>query len=65
MQQDSKEKTAFANHQGLYQFRVMIFGLTNAPSVFQRLMQKVLMGPNPPKGPEFVAVYIDDIIIYF
>ena len=58
------EKTAFATPQGLFEFiRVMPFGLTNAPSVFQRLMQKVLMGLNPESGPDFVSVYIDDILV--
>ena len=39
----------------------MPFGLTNAPLVFQRVMQRVLMGLNPEEGPDFVLVYIDDV----
>ena len=42
----------------------MPFGLTNAPAVFQRLMQRVLMGLNPPEGPDMVTVYIDDILVF-
>ena len=42
----------------------MPFGLTNAPAVFQRLVQEVLSDLNPEDGPEFVSVYIDDIIIF-
>ena len=42
----------------------MPFGLTNAPAVFQRLMQRVLDGLNPGDGPEFVEVYIDDILVF-
>ncbi len=42
----------------------MPFGLTNAPSVFQQLMQRVLMGLNPEVAPDFVAVYIDDVLIF-
>ena len=60
----SREKTAFVTPQGLYEFLVMPFVLTNAPSVFQRLMQRLVTGLNPPAGPDFVAVYIDDILVF-
>ena len=49
--------------QGLYEFKVMRFGLTNALSGFQRLMQQVLQGLNPEGGPDFVSVYIDDVLV--
>lgn len=61
---DSQEKTAFITPQGLYEFRVMPFGFTNAPAVFQRLIQRVLMGLNPEDGPDYVAVYIDDVLVF-
>ena len=64
MDDDSKEKTAFSTHQGLYEFNVMPFGLKNAPAVFQRLMQKVLMDLNPEEGPPFVSVYLDDLLVF-
>ena len=64
MHPSCQEKTAFTTPQGLYEFKVMPFGLTNAPAVFQRLMQQVLMGLNPPNGPDFVTVYIDDILVF-
>ena len=60
---DSIEKTAFVAPSGLFEFRVMPFGLTNAPAIFQRLMQRVLSGLNPADGPDFVSVYIDDILV--
>ena len=62
MEKCSQEKTAFITHQGLYEFNVMPFGVINAPAVFQRLMQRVLM--NLKASEEFVSVYLDDIIIF-
>ena len=59
---NSREKTAFVTPNGLFEFRVLSFGLCNSPAVFQRLMQRVLMGLNPPEAPGFVSVYIDDDI---
>ena len=64
MSTTSCEKRAFVTPQGLYEFCVMPFSLTNAPAVFQRLMQQLVRGLNPAAGPDFVAVYIDDILVF-
>ena len=59
LEEDSKEKTAFACHRGLFQFNVMPFGLSNAPAVFQELMNIVLQGCE-----EFAMAYLDDVLIF-
>ena len=64
MEPQSRVKTAFTTPHGLYEFLVMPFGLTNAPAVFQRLIQKVISGLNPADGGDFVAAYLDDILVF-
>ena len=59
MDPDSKSKTAFTCHMGLYQYRRMPFGLINAPATFQRLMNQLFSG----NIWNFVFVYLDDLLI--
>ena len=56
----SRKYTAFLTAYGLYQFKVMPFGLVNALATFQRLMNDVLRDYLR----KFCLVYLDDIIIY-
>ena len=60
LSQDARAKTAFATHSGLFQFRVMPFGLCNAPATFERLMDRVLQGLRWSR----CLVYLDDIISF-
>ena len=59
LDQADREKAAFVCHTGLFQFRVMPFGLANAPGVFQQLMSIVLGGLEG-----FSMAYIDDILVF-
>jgi hypothetical protein len=52
-------KTAFSTRYGMYEYLVMSFGLTNAPSHFMYLMNSVFMD----ELDKFVMVFIDDILV--
>ncbi len=60
VQEEDRPKTAFNSRRGLYEFRVMPFGLCNAPATFERLMETVLAGLHW----QICLIYLDDIIIH-
>ncbi|GKA24626.1 putative reverse transcriptase domain-containing protein [Tanacetum coccineum] len=53
-------KTAFKTRYGHYEFQVIPFGLTNAPTVFMDLMNQVCKSYLD----KFMIVFINDIVIY-
>jgi hypothetical protein len=60
LEPSAKEKTAFSAGKGLWQFKVMPFGLCNAPATFERLIEAVMAG----LPWETCLVYLDDIIVH-
>ncbi|KAK2917592.1 hypothetical protein Q8A73_004338 [Channa argus] len=57
---EARSKTAFTIGQGLWQFKVMPFGLCNAPATFERLMERVLK--DIPRSR--CVVYLDDLLVH-
>ena len=55
----AREKTAFSTPGGLYQYKVLPFGVHGAPATFQLIKDQIL---RPHQA--YAAAYIDYIIIY-
>ncbi|XP_039757393.1 uncharacterized protein K02A2.6-like [Pararge aegeria] len=54
---ESKKYTVVNTHRGLYVYNRLVYGLASAPSIFQRIMEQLVVGiPN-------VSIFLDDILI--
>ncbi|CAM5125626.1 unnamed protein product [Eretmochelys imbricata] len=59
LDESTKERSAFITHVGLYEFNVLPFGLQNAPTTFQRLVDGLLAELG-----EYAVAYLDDVAIF-
>ena len=59
IQESDRYKTAFTVPFGQYEWNVMPFGLKNAPSEFQKIMNDIFYSFS-----NFIIVYIDDVLIF-
>jgi transposase InsO family protein len=57
---EDMQKTAFNTHFGHFEYKVMCFGLSNAPATFQSLMNDIFKE----EIGKFVVIYLDDILIF-
>ena len=53
-------RTVFRTRYGNFEFKVIPFGLTNAPATFMDLMHRVFQ----PYLDRFIVVFVNDILIY-
>lgn len=58
--EQDKQKSAFVTSDGLFEFNVLPFGLSNAPATFQRTINSILGALRW----DMCLVYLDDIIVY-
>ena len=54
----SMDLPAFVTHMGVFRFKRMAFGLSSAPSCFQKIMSLILAGI------QGVSIYLDDVVVH-
>jgi hypothetical protein len=66
MHPDDVEKTSMVTPFGSFQWRVLVMGLRNSPSTFQRILQGYLECrlPDGTSLSDFVTVFIDDVLCF-
>ena len=57
--EEDRHKTAFTTPIGLFQFRVMPFGLSGAPASFQWMIDRLVDGLQ-----DYSAAYLDDLVVF-
>ncbi|XP_044764458.1 uncharacterized protein K02A2.6-like [Coccinella septempunctata] len=57
LDEESKELTTIVTHKGLFKYNRLTYGISSAPSKFQKLMESLL------SGLEGVVVFLDDILV--
>ena len=60
LDEQTKDKTGFITPEGLFQYKRLPFGLTNAPAAFTQMMEMVLAGLTW----KYCGLYMDDCIVY-
>lgn len=54
--EDDKNVTCINTHKGLFKYKRLVFGLSSAPAIFQKVMESIL-------GHEGVLTFLDDVLI--
>jgi transposase InsO family protein len=60
IREEDKDKTGFVTQFGSFRYEKMAFGLSGAPSTFQRVMDAMLVGLRDVE----VLVYLDDLLVF-
>jgi len=58
---EDQHKAAFVTNQGLFELKVMFFGLTNSPATFQTMMDTIFREQIMRRT---LTVYMDDIVVH-
>ena len=57
LNEESRKLTTINTHKGLFQYNRLLFGITSAPSIFQRILETLLADVTR------VCIYLDDIVV--